>query len=131
MNLFPITSIYAALAGLLLLTLAWRVVAVRRRERIGLGDGQNRDLDRRIRIHANAVEYVPIALILLALAEAAGTAALAVHAAGATLIIARVLHAVGLTQSPGHSYGRFLGVLLTWLVIAGLSLNLLLRPLLA
>lgn len=130
MQLFPITSIYAALAGILLLVLAWRVVTVRRRERIGLGDGQNRDLERRIRIHANAVEYVPIALILLALAEAAGNPAWAIHAAGASLIVARVLHAVGLTQSHGHSFGRFVGVLLTWLVIFGLSATLLLRPLL-
>ncbi|MBK8068849.1 MAG: MAPEG family protein [Rhodanobacteraceae bacterium] len=130
MNLFPITSIYAALAGLLLLVLAWRVVKVRRRERIGIGDGQNRDLERRVRIHANAVEYVPIALILLALAEAGGTPAWGMHAAGATLILARVLHAVGLTQSPGHSHGRFFGVLLTWLVILSLALSLLLRPLL-
>ncbi len=54
-----------------------------------MGDGANPDLARRIRIHANAVEYIPIALILLALAEAAGTPAWSVHAAGATLIIAR------------------------------------------
>jgi len=128
MNLFPITAIYAALCGLLLLGLAWRVVDVRRRERIGIGDGQNRVLERRIRIHANAVEYVPMALILLALTEAAGTPAWSVHLAGATLLCARLLHAVGMTRSAGHSVGRFYGVLLTWLTILGLSFTLLLRP---
>ncbi|GMU43154.1 MAG: MAPEG family protein [Xanthomonadales bacterium] len=131
MNPFAITSIYAALCALLLLWLAWRVVELRRREKIGIGNGGNHALERRVRIHANAVEYVPIALILLALVEAGGAPAWSVHAAGATLLVARLLHAWGLNGSAGHSIGRFWGVLLSWLAIAGLSLYLLLRPLLA
>jgi len=128
MLLFPITSIYAALCGLLLLTLAWRVVEVRRAAKVGIGDGANPQLARRIRIHANAVEYIPIALILLGLAEAGGFPAWSLHACGASLVVARVLHAYGMTQSAGTSFGRFYGVLLTWLVLLALSLSLLIRP---
>lgn len=128
MHLFPITSIYAALCGLLLLWLSWRVVEVRRREKIGLGHGDNRLLERRVRVHGNFVEHVPFALLLLALAEAGGAAPSALHVAGATLVLARVLHAWGLSTSAGLSTGRFWGVLLTWLSILGLSLCLLLRP---
>lgn len=129
MHAFPITSIYAALCTLLIVVLAYRVVVLRRSEKIGLGDGANRLLERRVRIHANAVENVPLALILLALAEASGLPALALHLAGATLFVARVLHAYGLSQSAGHSQGRFLGVLFTWAVLLSLSLTLLLRTL--
>ncbi len=129
MSLFPITSIYAGLCGLLLLVLAYRVVKVRREARIGIGVADNRLLERRVRIHANATEYVPIALILLALVEAGGISAVYVHAAGAGLVIARLLHAWGMSTSAGHSVGRFYGVLVTWLVILGLSLTLLIRPL--
>lgn len=129
MNPFPITSIYAALCALLILVLAFRVVQVRRTEKIGIGVGSNKTLERRVRIHANAAEYVPIALILLALVEAGQLAPAGVHAAGATLLIARVLHAYGMSQSAGHSFGRFYGVLLTWVVILSLSVTLLVQPL--
>jgi len=129
MNLFPITSIYAGLCGLLLLVLAFRVVQVRRVAKIGIGVADNRVLERRVRIHANATEYVPIALILLALVEASGSSAVAIHVAGAVLMLARVLHAWGMSTSAGHSVGRFYGVLMTWLVILGLSLTLLIQPL--
>lgn len=129
MNLFPITSIYAALCGLLVLLLAVRVAHIRRSQKIGIGDGGNRVLERRIRIHSNAIENVPMVLILLGLAESAGLTPWALHAAGVTLIVARVLHAQGLTQSAGHSFGRLYGVALTWALLLGLSLVLLLRPL--
>jgi uncharacterized protein len=128
MNLFPVTSIYAALCALIILFLAVRVVQVRRSEKIGIGVGDNRTLERRVRIHANAVEYVPMALILLGLAESAGLAAVGLHAAGATLVLARLLHAYGMTHSAGHSFGRFWGVLLTWIVLLSLSLTLLIHP---
>lgn len=105
MSLFPITSIYAALCGLLVLALAVRVAHIRRSQKIGIGDGGNRVLERRIRIHANAIENVPMVLILLGLAESGGLPAWAPHAAGATLMVARILHAQGLTQSAGHSFG--------------------------
>lgn len=130
MNLFPITSVYAALCGLLVLTLAVRVAYIRRSQKIGIGDGGNRVLERRVRIHANAIENVPMVLILLGLAESAGVASWALHAAGVALIVARILHAHGLTQSAGHSFGRLYGVMLTWALLLGLSLTLLIRPLL-
>jgi uncharacterized membrane protein YecN with MAPEG domain len=131
MTPLPITSLYAALCGLLLLVLTYRVVQIRGSAKIGIGHGDNSVLERRIRIHANAVENVPMVLILLGLAEAGGLAAWALHAAGATLVVARLLHAQGMTRSAGYSFGRFWGVLLTWLVLLALALTLLIRPLLA
>lgn len=127
-----VTSLYAALAALLLLVLAMRVVQARWRARVGLGDGGDRDLGCRIRAHANASEYLPIALLLLLLLEVGGTAAVVLHVFGVLLLVARVLHAFGLSRSPNTSPGRMLGAGLTFLlllVMAGLLLGMTLQRL--
>jgi uncharacterized protein len=113
----PITALYAGILTILLLVLAGRVVAVRRSAGVGLGDGGNELLLRRIRIHANAVEYVPSALLLMLVLELSGASAGVLHALGATLVVARVMHAQGLETSTGASVGRMVGVTLTWLVL--------------
>ncbi len=122
-----ITALYAGLAGLLLLALAVLVVARRRSAKIGIGVGDDRELERRVRAHANAAEYVPIALLLLLLAELSGLGSHWLHVAGIALVGARLAHAWGLTRSAGTSPGRFVGTLGTWLVILGLSAWLVLR----
>ncbi|GAB6195695.1 MAPEG family protein [Lysobacter xanthus] len=125
--MLPVTSIVAGLHGLLLLTLLWPIVALRRGRKIGLGDGGDPQLLRRIRVHANFIEYVPFALLLLALLEGTGLRRDAVAALGAALLLARVLHALGLSRSGGYSIGRFWGTLLTWGVILTASVLALLR----
>ncbi len=117
-----ITALYASLAGLLLLFLSFRVVRWRRKLSVGLGDGGQENLLRAQRTQANFIEYVPIALILLAVAESQGLPGWLLQTAGAILVLARLLHAWGLSQSSGRSFGRFWGTLLTWVVILALSL---------
>jgi uncharacterized membrane protein YecN with MAPEG domain len=123
----PITSLYAALAALLLLALAGLVVRARWRYRTGLGIGTEPAMERAVRVHANFVEYVPLTLLLLLLAELAAAPAGLLHACGATLIVCRVLHAYGLSQTSGRSFGRFWGTAGTWAVILALSVTLLWR----
>jgi uncharacterized membrane protein YecN with MAPEG domain len=77
------------------------------------------------RVQANFAEYVPLAVVLLVLAELASLPTPALHVAGVTLVASRLLHAWGLSHSPGRSFGRFYGTAGTWLVITGLSLWLL------
>ncbi len=123
-----ITAIYASLLAILYIFLSYRVAQNRIRLKVGLGTGQSQELERAVRIHGNFAEYVPFALLLLAFFETGGGPWWAVHAAGAGLLIARVLHALGLTQTSGRSAGRFGGVVVTWLILLGLALgNLLLR----
>ncbi len=117
-----ITALYASLAGLLLLFLSFRVVRWRRKLSVGLGDGGQENLLRAQRTQANFIEYVPIALILLAVAESQGLPGWLLQTAGAILVLARLLHAWGLSQSSGRSFGRYWGTLLTWVVILALSL---------
>lgn len=122
-----ITALYAGLSGLLLLALAALVVARRRSAKIGIGVRDDRELERRVRAHGNASEYVPLALVLLLVAELSGLGGVWLHAAGIALVGSRIAHAFGLTRSAGTSPGRFVGTLGTWLVILALSVWLVLR----
>ena len=117
-----ITLLFAALHALLLLVLLARISRHRHGHRIGFGDGGDALLARKIRVHGNFIEHVPMALLLLALLELCGLAAPWLWAFGATLLLARVLHAIGLSRSAGASFGRFWGTALTWLVLLVMAL---------
>lgn len=117
----PVSFLYAGLLGLLLIALSAQVVVARRRFRVGLGAGSEEGLQQAIRVQANFVEYVPFAVLLLVFAEVQGLPLAAIHASGLVLLASRVLHAIGLSKSPGRSFGRFYGTAGTWLVIAALS----------
>jgi hypothetical protein len=121
----PVSFLYAGLLGILLLVLSAQVVLARRRYRVGLGTGTEEGMEQAVRVQANFAEYVPFAVVLLVFAEITGLPGPAVHGAGILLLASRVLHAVGLAQSPGRSFGRFYGTAGTWLVILALSLWLL------
>lgn len=121
----PITAFYAALFGLLLISLSARIPVWRRRLRVGIGFGKEDLLARLVRVHGNFTEYVPTALLLLLLAELNLAPAMLLHGAGITLLVGRILHAFGLSRRSGRSFGRYWGTALTWLVIILLSLQLL------
>lgn len=118
-----ITALYAGLLGILYLSLAALVVANRRRARVGLGTGSDTALERAVRVHGNFAEYAPLFLVLLLVAELSGGTALLLHAAGAAFFLARIGHALGLTQSSGTSRGRFFGTLVSWIAILVLALT--------
>lgn len=109
----PITSLTATFAGLLILALTIRVVILRRRAGVVLGDNGDRALAKAIRGHANAIEQLPIALILLGLAEIQGGATPLLWLAMATLVIGRSLHAAYFALHGTHWRLRFFGMWLT------------------
>ena len=118
MSALPITMGYAALLALLLLALSMRVVDGRRRFGVNLGDGDNAAMTRRIRAHANFVEYVPLLLTLLALLEAAALPAWLLHGFGATLLVSRLMHGYALAFTEHWMPGRFVGTLLSFILLA-------------
>jgi uncharacterized membrane protein YecN with MAPEG domain len=117
-----ITSLYAGLVGALLVLLGLAVSLQRRRHRIGVGSGEQPALELAIRVHGNAAEHIPAALILLLLFELNGAPAIAVHAAGIVLVLARVAHASGLASSAGTTRRRFFGTAATWLLMLVLAI---------
>lgn len=120
MTEFPlsITLVYLGLNALIMLALGVIVSVARLKTRIDLGDGGNATLLQAIRAHGNNSEYVPIALIMLAALELMAGPPWLLHGLGGALTLGRLLHAQGLYQSSGRSFGRVLGTSLTWLVLA-------------
>ncbi len=116
---YALTLFYAALLGLVLLALSVNVVRLRRQHKVGVGAGEHRDLELAVRAHGNFCEYVPFALLLLFILEATtAVPAIVLHLLGAGLLIGRILHGFfGLNRSHGATPGRFVGTLLTWLMI--------------
>lgn len=117
----PVTTLFAALLALLYFALSLWVIRLRQTLRIGIGDGGNHEIKRVIRVHANFGEYVPMALILMFLAEQAGARGETV-VAGAMLLTGRLAHAFGLSRNAGVSIGRFGGTTLTFLAFGVLVL---------
>lgn len=116
-----IALLFASLHVLLYVALSLRVVLHRNAHRIGIGTGEDRALARKVRVHGNFNEYVPLALLLLALLELSGIQPGPLWAFGIALLAGRVLHAIGLGRSAGYSVGRFAGTLLTFLALMGMA----------
>ena len=75
-----------------------------------------------IRAHANFVEYVPIIALLVAMLEMSGSSAARVHVLMGALLVARLLHPLGMYSKPGtwqFSAGRVGGILITISVPTG------------
>jgi len=126
---FRVTALYAGLNALILLVLAIRVSRRRGISKVGIGSGGDAAMERAMRIHGNATENIPIVLILLGLAEACGSSAVLLHGMGIALTLGRLLHAWGLTRSPGASAGRGAGIGLTWLALGAGAVRALLTGL--
>ncbi len=118
-----ITALYASLLVLVFLALSFNIIRLRLKLKVGVGDGGQRILTKAIRAHGNFSEYIPLALILLASYELSGANTVWLHVLGATLLIGRVLHAVGLNKSIGTSHPRFIGTLSTFFVLLILAIE--------
>ena len=117
MPLLPITALYGSLLGFLLLHLAYIVIVCRQAHKSGLGHTNN-ELLIVGRNHANATEYIPITLILFALAELNGAANSLLHVIGGVFVAARLFHAWGFKISKGKAHmGRYWGTFITFLCI--------------
>ena len=119
-----IAASYIALLILLGVILAVRVILVRRAQRIGIGDGNDRQLMQRIRCHGDFSEFAPLLIALLILLPMLGAKEWIIHLVGVASVTGRALHAIGLSQSIGVSFGRMAGMILTFttLILGALTL---------
>lgn len=107
------TPLWAALLALLYLALAGLVIRSRYRTRTAIGSGGDQRLERAIRAHANFAEYVPLAVLLLLLAELQGASLWLLHLLGGTLLAGRTLHAFGISNTEEVLAFRSSGMILT------------------
>jgi uncharacterized membrane protein YecN with MAPEG domain len=131
----PITSVTAALLALIYIVLTVRVGMARGKAGASLGDGSGATVARgqehtvpllvASRSHANFAEFVPLALILLALAEHAGATHALLLGVAIALVAGRIAHPLGMRGGTLHAM-RGLGAALTALAIATTAIELLL-----
>ena len=128
MQLPSITSAYLGMLALLYIVLGLQVSRLRRGPRVLFGDGDNIKLRSAIRAHANFVEYVPLIVLMVAILEMSGMPASRVHLLMAALLVARLLHPLGMYAGPRSlqfQICRVGGILLTLLVMLASALLLL------
>lgn len=111
--------------SLLFLALSVRVIRSRRAGKVAIGAGGNRAVERAMRVHANFAEYVPLALLLMLIAEMSGYPRWIVHVAGVSLLVGRILHAWGVSQEPEDFRWRTAGTGATFTVLGVLAALLL------
>lgn len=117
---FAALALYVGLNALLLLALSLNV-GLRRGGQNAIEPGATGDgvLTRAIRAHGNFTENAPIVLLMLAALALANTAALPIHVLGAAFTLARVFHALGMMQAKHPNALRFIGNIVTFLVLLG------------
>jgi uncharacterized membrane protein YecN with MAPEG domain len=129
MTVLPVTTVTSGVLGILYIGLTAGVTAARIKTRITLGDGSDKPegapLYTAVRAHGNFAEYVPLGLVLLGAVELAGGSHWLCEIFAGMLVVGRVLHATGLRNSKPNPF-RFVGALLTWLMILGASIEALL-----
>jgi len=125
-----VTAPYLGALALIYVALALQVVRLRRRARASFGDGGNDSLKCAIRAHSHFAEYVPLIALMVALLELSGLPAAGVHGLMGTLLVARLLHPLGMYARPGtlqFRAGRIGGMALTIAVTVTCALLLLRR----
>ena len=123
--MFPITALYAALLVVVFVALGVLVGRQRRRAQVSILHGDDMELATAIRRHGNFVEYVPFALVLMALIEANGGGALFLHVVGVLLLACRIAHPIGLRHEKAVTPLRAIGAggtLLLLLALGGMAL---------
>jgi uncharacterized protein len=114
--MLPVTSTVAALAAIALVALSVAVSFRRKKVGVRIGFGEDPLLMRRIRAQGNFTEYVPLVLILLALAEYRQAPAVLLWTVAGLLVVGRCLHFAGImtgstsVRAPGMvgTYGSLL-----------------------
>jgi hypothetical protein len=114
--MLPVTSLYAGLLAMLFVFLSTRVIKARRQYHVSIGTS-HRLVERPVRAHGNFAEYVPFALLLMALNEINGLPDWTLHVFGTLLVAGRLLHAIGISREPENFRWRVLGMSLTFVVI--------------
>ncbi len=114
--MLPVTALYAGLFAFGFIWLSIRVVTMRRRYHLALG-ASHRLVERAVRAHGNFSEYVPFALLLLALCEMNRLPDWGLHGLGVALLAGRASHAYGISREPEVLKWRVFGTSLTFTVI--------------
>lgn len=130
MHLPSITAGYLAVLALLYAALSVQVVRLRLKTRTAFSDGGSNELRSAIRAHAHFAEYVPITALMVAMLEMSGASALRIHLLMGALLLARLLHPLGMYAKPNtlqFRIGRSGGMVFTTGLLIACALQILAR----
>ena len=122
MDAIHAAGLWTGLCILLLLVLSGLTSASRRKHKVSIGDGGKAEVIAAGRAFGNAAEYMPIALIALALMAFSGFQVWTIHAVGGSFFLGRVLHAWGMfvtREGQPPAVQRMAGMLLTYVPLLG------------
>ncbi len=125
-----LTAFYGAILALIYIGLSGWVIASRTSKDTLIGDGGDFSMVKRIRAHGNFQEYVPFAVILIGFLEAGGAGHLLVRILLIVLIVARLMHPIGMfakKNAPQQFVFRGVGIMATLGVIIVSAVMLLVR----
>ncbi|MDE1130861.1 MAG: MAPEG family protein [Ascidiaceihabitans sp.] len=114
----PITTLLSSALAVWLLVLSWAVIKGRRSLNLSLGDGGDDMMQRRVRAQGNLVEYAPIFVIMIALAELQGGNAIIVSILAAAFLAGRLAHGYAFAFTEKNMKLRKLGMIATLCGIA-------------
>ena len=120
--LLPITTLLSSTLAIWLFVLSWAVIKVRRSLNISLGDGGNKIMKRRMRAQGNLVEYAPLFVIMIALAELQGGNPIIVSVLAAAFLTGRLAHGYALAFTEKNKKLRKLGMMATLCGIAATAI---------
>jgi len=125
-----ITGTYASLLGLLLIILSLRIIALRGMPALrwfAFGNLGEESLQRAIRGHGNLIEYAPIFLILMLVAEIGGLKEATLYSYGSVFLVARLMHGLCFGFLKHSAVLRIGGTTLTLGSILGIAVLALMR----
>jgi len=124
-----IVPTYAAIFVFVFIFISVRVAMLRGELRTPLGTGGHSRLERRMRVQGNFAEYVPLALLMLAFLEMQSHSRYLIHILAFALLIARIVHAYGVSQDKEDIRLRASAMVVTFTVFAVTAIVLLITGL--
>ena len=115
--LLTLAPVFSAFFAVLFVLLSINVIRARRKHKVGIGTGRNQSVERAMRVHANFAEYVPFALLLIALLELNKANSLLLTGLCSVLLVGRLVHAYGVSMENERFAYRVSGMLMTFAVI--------------
>ncbi len=112
-----ITPLFAVVLSLIYIGLSFNVIRHRFGKKISIGSGDDKRVEYAVRAHANFIEYVPLALILFYFLEVITLSSFLVFYLGTALVVARVMHLLGMLNPKELLVFRQIGVIVTMGVI--------------
>ena len=123
-----VTALYAALLGIFFSVLSARVIALRGvtpLRWLAFNNYGEKALERSVRAHGNFVEYVPMVLVLMYLAEVSDLSDMRLHITGLLLLVGRLMHGICFGFMEFNMPLRVGGTVLTLAALVNISISLL------